>query len=217
MVEVNYTSHDVSFQYSSPYITAVVGDEKLEAVFLELLLKRDTYFPSTPIGVISEVATSNASFTLGDVMSKQFKAHKKVSRKRSLQAIAEILDFLSADEIANVSMKDLSELQRAHAWVARSIALRPDTVISWNFLSGMSLGVRATIQRNIVDIKSELGIGFLLFERRVAVIENIADKVFNFHPVNTPTERPQIPLTGLIQGVTKSSPDEISGLDFVSS
>lgn len=217
MVEINYDNQEVCFQYKTPDITAVVGQENLEQVFQELLFKRETYFSNAPIGVISQSATSDVSLTLGDLMSRQFKIYKKVSRKRSMQAVTEILRFLAADEITDVEIRRLSELQRAHAWLARSIALRPEVVVSWSFFSTMSLGVRATIQKNIVDIKTELGVGFLLFERRLEVIENIADTVFNFHPVNTPIERPHISITPSTPSVAKTSPDEISGLDFVSS
>lgn len=217
MVEINYDNQEVSFQYKTPDITAVVGQENLEQVFQELLYKRDTYFSTAHVGVISQSATYDVSLTLGDLMSRQFKIHKKVSRKRSMQAVTEILRFLAADEITDVEIIKLSELQRAHAWLARSIALRPEVVVSWSFFSTMTLGVRATIQKNIVDIKTELGVGFLLFEKRLEVIENIADTVFNFHPVNAPIERPHISITPSSPSVAKTSPDEISGLDFVSS
>lgn len=216
MTMLKYQNDDIEFECEIKSITAVVGGTSVEKVFTELLSERETHVKGVSIGSISAVNVFDSRRTLGDLISKQFKKHKKVSRKRSFQAIEEILHFLKADPIVDIPLGDLSELQIAHTKLAYAIALRPEVVLAWKFLSTMSAPVRETIKPNIAEIHKELHVGFILCEQRLSVVENLAENIFNFHPekVLVPIERDFLP--PFIQPKQKSSTDEISGLDFVS-
>lgn len=217
MATLTYENLGFSFEIATDAITGVIGNEKLSYVVTELVGQPDVHLPGITFGVINNEFSRNHKQSLGDVLSHEFKVHKKVSRKRSLQAASEILRFLDADDIVNLSISSLDEEQVAHARLARAIALRPDIVICSNYLSAMSAPVRSRIVRNISDIHAEFQIGFLLLERRAIVVEHVASKVFNFHPVVAPIARINVAAEPRISPPVKSSPDEISGLDFVSS
>lgn len=217
MASLAYNKGGFSFEYSTDDITGVVGDENLSLVNTEIVGQADVYLPGLTFGVINDESASKQKHSLGDILSHEFKVHKKVSKKRSLQAASEILRFLQADDIVNLPMFSLDEEQSAHARLARAIALRPDIVISFNFLSAMSAPVRSKIVRNIADIHSEFQVGFLLMEKRAKVLEQVATKVFNFHPTMAPVERVNVSVELPVPTAVKSTPDEISGLDFVSS
>jgi ABC-type glutathione transport system ATPase component len=217
MESLTYSNLGYSFEFTVDAITGVIGSEKLLLAGAQLVEQPDVHLPGLRIGVIDEGFTQKEKQSLGDLLSHEFKVHKKVSRKRSLQAASEILQFLDADDIVNVPIHSLDEEQFAHARLARAIALRPEIVISSNYLSAMSAPVRSKILRNISDIHAELQVGFLLLEKRAVVVEHIASKVFNFHPVVAPVERVNVSVEPRTPSPVKSSPDEISGLDFVSS
>lgn len=216
MATLKYQDERIEFDFDSNRITAVIGGTEVDTAFSEILLHRDMYFNGVSLGVITADCELDSRLTLGDIISKQFKIHKKVSRKRSFQAIEEILTFLEADNIIEIRMNELSELQLAHAKLANAIALRPEVVLTSKYLSTLSAPVRAFIKNNIAKVHSRLDVGFLLLEKRAAVIEHLAQDVINFHPekehreINRKTV--QVPITPN----KKADRDEISGLDFVS-
>ncbi|MFZ9309500.1 MAG: hypothetical protein ACO3XJ_00605 [Candidatus Nanopelagicales bacterium] len=213
---LRYQNDDIEFECEIQSITAVIGGATIESIFTEIVSERENYLNGNSIGTLSADNEFDSKRTLGDLISKQFKKHKKVSRKRSLQAIEEILQFLKADSIVDTPLRELSELQIAHTKLAYAIALRPEVVIAWTFLSTMSAPVCEILKTNIAEIHRDLHVGFILFEKRVSVVENLAENIFNFHPekVSIPIERDI--LLPIIQPKPKSSSDEISGLDFVS-
>ncbi len=217
MTIVKYDKYECNFEADTQQISAVIGSKKLQTVFLDLVKDHENYFPSQSIGALSCESSEIASLTLGDLISRQFKFHKKVSRKRSMLAVAEILQFLGSGNIEDLKIGNLDELQLANARLARAIALRPDVVLSWNYLSTMSAPVRALIASNIRNVHSEFGIGFLLFEQRRDVVKNLAEAQFDFHPARIQLERTIVHVEPPTLPSVKSSPDEISGLDFVSS
>ena len=217
MVSLTYSDARFCFDYATDDITGVIGSQELSHIVTEIVGQPEIYLPGSTYGVIHEAISRKHKQSLGDILSREFKVHKRVSRKRSLQAAAEILRFLDADDIVNLPISSLDEVQLAHAQLAQAIALRPKIVISSNFLSTMSAPVRSKIKHNISAIHAELQIGFLLIEKRAVVVENLASRVFNFHPVVAPTERIIVAVEPRITPIAKSSPDEISGLDFVSS
>lgn len=217
MATLTYNNESYRFEFATDDITGVVGSQEILLIGDEIVGQPDIYLPSTSFGVISTGSLQKQKQSLGDMLSHEFKVHKKVSRKRSLQAASEILRFLDADDIVNLPISSLDEEQYAHARLAHAIALRPEIVISSNFLSGMSAPVRSRIKHNISAIHTELQVGFLLLEKRAVVVENLASKVFNFHPAVARDERVNVSVEPRISPQVKSSPDEISGLDFVSS
>lgn len=217
MAIVKYDQYECNFEADTREITAVIGSKKLQTVFLDVVKNHENYFSSQSIGALSSESSEIRSLTLGDLISRQFKFHKKVSRKRSMLAVAEILQFLGSDNIVDVKIGKLDELQLANARLARAIALRPDIVLSWNYLSTMSAPVRALIASNIRNIHKEFQVGFLLFEQRRDVVKNVADVQFDFHPARIQLERTIVHVEPPSLPSIKSSPDEISGLDFVSS
>ncbi len=217
MTIVKYDQYEYNFEADTQQISAVIGSKKLQTVFLDVVKNHENYFSSQSIGALSSESSEITSLTLGDLISRQFKFHKKVSRKRSMLAVAEILQFLGSDNIVDVKIGKLDELQLANARLARAIALRPDIVLSWNYLSTMSAPVRALIASNIRNIHKEFQVGFLLFEQRRDVVKNVADVQFDFHPARIQLERTIVHVEPPSLPSIKSSPDEISGLDFVSS
>ena len=120
MTMLKYQNDDIEFECEIKSITAVVGGASVEKVFTELLSEGETHLTGVSIGSISAVNVFDSRRTLGDLISKQFKKHRKVSRKRSIQAIEEILHFLKADAIVDIPLGDLSELQIAHTKLAFS-------------------------------------------------------------------------------------------------
>jgi ABC-type glutathione transport system ATPase component len=217
MTIVKYDQYEYNFEADTQQISAVIGSKKLQTVFLDVVKNHENYFSSQSIGALSSESSEITSLTLGDLISRQFKYHKKVSRRRSMLAVAEILQFLGSDNIVDVKIGKLDELQLANARLARAIALRPDIVLSWNYLSTMSAPVRALIASNIRNIHKEFQVGFLLFEQRRDVVKNVADVQFDFHPARIQLERTIVHVEPPSLPSIKSSPDEISGLDFVSS
>ena len=217
MALLKYANLGFAFEFETTLITGVIGDTSLEKVFTDLVKSREVHLPNITIGIISSNTSKTDSISLGDLISKQFKVHKKVSRKRSMQALKEILEFLGSDDFVDIPFSELSELQLGQAWLANAIALRPNTVISWNFLSSLSAPVHSRISKSIVNIQQNLGVGFLLLEKRQIVVEKLTQTFVNFHPEKVKLERPNISIAPSVQAITKSSPDEISGLDFVSS
>ena len=213
---LEFYNDNLEYECEIQSITAVIGGAAIESIFTELVSERENYLNGISIGTLSAENEFDSRRTLGDLISKQFKKHKKVSRKRSLQAIEEILQFLKADSIVDIPLRELSELQLAHAKLAYAIALRPEVVLAWKFLSTMSAPVCETLKTNITEIHRDLHVGFILFEKRLSVVENLAENIFNFHPekVSIQIERDMLP--PIIQPKPKTSTDEISGLDFVS-
>ncbi|MEN9923831.1 MAG: hypothetical protein RIS09_1345 [Actinomycetota bacterium] len=217
MAILNYHDDTVNFEISTTEISGVVGSNSLEKVFLELVTKRSFYFSSVSLGVISSHQAEPGSTTLQDLIARQFRHHKNVSSKRSSMAVAEILRFLDAEDIADTDISSLAELQRAQAMLARAIALRPEVVLSWNYFSAMTAGVQSEMRTSALRVHEDLGIGFIFFEKKLTAIKPIAQTCINFHPVKMHVERTtpmemQLPRNKPV----KSSPDEISGLDFVS-
>ena len=213
---LRYQNEYIEFECEIQSITAVIGGAAIEPIFTELVSNPENYLNGISIGTLSAENEFDSRRTLGDLISKQFKKHKKVSRKRSLQALEEILQFLKADSIMDIPLRELSELQLAHAKLAHAIALRPDVVLAWKFLSTMSAPVCEILKTNIVEIHKDLHVGFILFEKRASVVENLTENIFNFHPEKVSIQIERDILPPVIQPKPKNSTDEISGLDFVS-
>ena len=123
------------------------------------------------------VASLSPRMTVGALVTEPFVIHGIKLASRAAKA-AELLDQVGLPHaIASRYPHELSGGQARRVCVARALALRPKLVIADEPTAGLDVSVQGEVLNLMSDLKTRLGISFLIISHNLAMVRHVTDRV----------------------------------------
>jgi peptide/nickel transport system ATP-binding protein len=120
----------------------------------------------------------NPTKTIRSIISLPLRVHKVGDPGEWEQKVLDMLELVGLPRrVASSYPSQLSGGQRQRVAVARALIMRPEVVICDEPTSALDVSVQSQILNLLQDLKSELGLTYLLISHNLAVVEHMADRV----------------------------------------
>jgi peptide/nickel transport system ATP-binding protein len=159
---------------------------------LESVTSGDILFEGKPIGSIDRKALArrvqpvfqdpyaslNPRKSISSIISLPLRVHKVGDRTTWVEKVEEIMDIVGLPARFRHSYPNqLSGGQRQRVAVARALVMRPEVVICDEPTSALDVSVQSQILNLLMDLRSELGLTYILISHDLAVVEHMASRV----------------------------------------
>jgi peptide/nickel transport system ATP-binding protein len=159
---------------------------------LESVTSGDILFDGKPIGSIDRKALArrvqpvfqdpyaslNPRKSISSIISLPLRVHKVGDRTTWVEKVEEIMDIVGLPARFRHSYPNqLSGGQRQRVAVARALVMRPEVVICDEPTSALDVSVQSQILNLLMDLRSELGLTYILISHDLAVVEHMASRV----------------------------------------
>lgn len=128
----------------------------------------------------------NPKLTVSDTLNEALDQRKRMRKKSADQGAAhtaeQLLDIvgLSAN-ILHDYPHQFSGGQRQRIGIARAIAMTPRLIVADEPVSALDVSIQAQILNLLLDLKSRLGLTYLLITHDLPVVEYLSDRVLVLH------------------------------------
>ncbi|MEM6624169.1 MAG: ABC transporter ATP-binding protein [Pseudomonadota bacterium] len=120
----------------------------------------------------------NPTKTIKSIISLPLKIHEVGDPSEWDKKVYEMLDIVGLPKrVANSYPSQMSGGQRQRVAIARALIMRPEVVICDEPTSALDVSVQSQILNLLQDLKTELGLTYLLISHNLAVVEHMADRV----------------------------------------
>jgi peptide/nickel transport system ATP-binding protein len=123
-------------------------------------------------------ASLNPRKSIASIISLPLRVHKVGSRTDWVEKVEEIMDIVGLPARFRHSYPNqLSGGQRQRVAVARALVMRPEVVICDEPTSALDVSVQSQILNLLMDLRSDLGLTYILISHDLAVVEHMASRV----------------------------------------
>ncbi|MFK7943510.1 MAG: ABC transporter ATP-binding protein [Paracoccaceae bacterium] len=120
----------------------------------------------------------NPTKSIHSIVSLPLKIHNVGDPSEWDRKVYDILDVVGLPRrVAQSYPSQLSGGQRQRVAIARALIMRPEVVICDEPTSALDVSVQSQILNLLQDLRSELGLTYLLISHNLAVVEHMADRV----------------------------------------
>ena len=123
-------------------------------------------------------ASLNPSMTVGQIIGDPMQIHRIYMGSERKDRIAYLLEKvgLRPDAMARYP-HEFSGGQRQRIGIARALALDPRLIVADEPVSALDVSIQAQIINLLEDLRSEMGLAYILISHDLAVVEHICDRI----------------------------------------
>ena len=155
---------------------------------------------------------------IGDIISEPLDTHESLSRSRTQERVAELLDLVGLNPaMARRFPHEFSGGQRQRIAIARALSTQARLIVLDEPVSALDASIRAHIINLLKDLQSRLGVAYLFIGHDLATVAYISDRIAVMYlgrivetgPSRGLARQPLHPYTrGLFAASLPSHPDE---------
>jgi peptide/nickel transport system ATP-binding protein len=120
----------------------------------------------------------NPRKTIGAIIALPLRVHRVGAPSERRRRVAEMMDRVGlAPRLAAAFPSQLSGGQRQRVAIARALVMKPEIVICDEPTSALDVSVQSQILNLLQDLRTELGLTYLLISHNLAVVEHLATRV----------------------------------------
>jgi oligopeptide/dipeptide ABC transporter ATP-binding protein len=122
-------------------------------------------------------ASLNPKLTVGSSITEPLTVHG-VSRKDAAVRLGQLLEMVGLDRShANRYPHQFSGGQLQRVGIARALALEPQVLVLDEPVSALDVSIQAQVLNLLADLRSELGLTYLIISHDLSVVRQVADRV----------------------------------------
>ncbi len=120
----------------------------------------------------------NPRKTIGSIISLPLRVHKVGDRSEWKRRVEEMMELVGLPRRLYTSYPNqLSGGQRQRVAIARALIMKPEIVICDEPTSALDVSVQAQILNQLLDLRTELDLTYVLISHNLAVVEHMATRV----------------------------------------
>lgn len=153
------------------------GDVRYDGVSASEFSRRDIARRIQPI-FQDPYSSLNPTKTIQSIITLPLKIHQVGDPAGWNTKVNDMLELVGLPRrVASSYPSQLSGGQRQRVAIARALVMRPEVVICDEPTSALDVSVQSQILNLLQDLKTELGLTYLLISHNLAVVEHMADRV----------------------------------------
>ncbi|MDQ4069785.1 MAG: ABC transporter ATP-binding protein [Actinomycetota bacterium] len=122
-------------------------------------------------------ASLNPKMTVGSSITEPLAIHG-LSRKQATARLHQLLEMVGLDRShANRYPHQFSGGQLQRVGIARALALEPQVLVLDEPVSALDVSIQAQVLNLLADLRSELGLTYLIISHDLSVVRQVADRV----------------------------------------
>lgn len=115
---------------------------------------------------------------VGEILDRPLFLSKYGNAQKRSERVHELLDLVRLPAtFAERYPRQLSGGERQRVGIARALAMSPDLIICDEALSALDVSVQAAVINLLLDLRAELGVGYLFISHDISVVGHIADRI----------------------------------------
>ena len=160
MVIIGYsgTGKSVAIKHIVGLLDPDAGEVWVDNVRVDTLSRRDLVKLRSKIGYVFQFAALFDSLSIGENVAMGLRKQGELSAKEIEQRVAESLDIVDLEDVAQRFPAELSGGMRKRVGIARAIALRPKYILYDEPTTGLDPVTSAVIDELMVRMRDQLGV-----------------------------------------------------------
>jgi oligopeptide transport system ATP-binding protein len=123
-------------------------------------------------------ASLNPRMRVGELLNEPLAIHRALPRPKRRERIMEVLDLVGLSAwTADRYPHEFSGGQQQRIAIARAVMLSPAFVVLDEAVASLDVSIRAQILNLLADLRSRLGLTYLLISHDLSIVRHVADRI----------------------------------------